>query len=208
MARFLSRGFLLATAGSDGTARVWTTGNVETPRLVLASHGTAPKDKAESTLPGHDAALRDVEFRPGKEGRYQALTTGADGVACLWEVSDLTNPQASLFPPPPLRAPGAPRRLDRLGFQPRRRAGGDRKPRRHGQGLGRRERKRTQGHQGRTRGDGSRGLGRDLQPRQWQVPAHVLGRREDAALPPRRRGLETCRRLDWLGVPAHPAALR
>ncbi|MGZ3415640.1 MAG: WD40 repeat domain-containing protein, partial [Isosphaeraceae bacterium] len=97
-ARFLSRGFLLASAGSDGTARVWTTGNVETPRLLLASHGTAPKDKAESTLPGHDAALRDVEFRPGKEGRYQALTTGADGVACLWEVSDLQIPMAAYSP--------------------------------------------------------------------------------------------------------------
>ena len=98
VARFLSRGFLLATAGSDGTARVWTTGNVETPRLLLASHGTAPKDKAESTLPGHDAALRDVEFRPGKEGRYQALTTGADGVACLWEVSDLSTPRPVYSP--------------------------------------------------------------------------------------------------------------
>ena len=98
VARFLSRGFLLATAGSDGTARIWTTGNVETPRLLLASHGTALKDKAESTLPGHDAALRDVEFRPGKEGRYQALTTGADGVACLWEVSDLQIPMAVYSP--------------------------------------------------------------------------------------------------------------
>ena len=99
VARFLSRGFLLATAGSDGTARIWTTGNVETPRLLLASHGTAPKDpKAESPLPGHDAALRDVEFRPGKEGRYQALTTGADGVACLWEVSDLQIPMAVYSP--------------------------------------------------------------------------------------------------------------
>ena len=98
VARFLSRGFLVATAGSDGTARVWATGNVETPRLLLASHGTALKDKAESTLHGHDAALRDVEFRPGKEGRYQALTTGADGVACLWEVSDLSTPRPVYSP--------------------------------------------------------------------------------------------------------------
>jgi len=98
VARFLSRGFLLATAGSDGTARVWATGNVETPRLLLASHGMALKDKAESTLPGHDAALRDVEFRPSKEGRYQALTTGADGVACLWDVSDLKIPRAVYSP--------------------------------------------------------------------------------------------------------------
>ena len=39
-----------------------------------------------------------MEFRPGKEGRYQALTTGADGVACLWEVSDLKTPRAVYSP--------------------------------------------------------------------------------------------------------------
>ena len=71
MARFSSRGFLMATAGADGTARVWTTGNVDTARLILR---------------GHKAALRGAEFRPGKSGRYQALTVGADGIACLWDV--------------------------------------------------------------------------------------------------------------------------
>jgi WD40 repeat protein len=98
VARFLSRGFLLATAGSDGAARIWTTGNVETARLLLASHSTSPGDPGKTELHGHDAALRDVQFRPGKEGRYQALTTGADGVACLWEVSELKAPRPVYSP--------------------------------------------------------------------------------------------------------------
>ena len=76
-ARFSSRGFLMATAGADGTARVWSTGNVEPARLILR---------------GHTAALRDAEFRPGKAGRYQALTVGADGVACLWDVKAWDSP--------------------------------------------------------------------------------------------------------------------
>jgi WD40 repeat protein len=76
-ARFSARGFLLATAGSDGTARVWATGTVETARLMLS---------------GHEAAVRDVEFRPGETGRYQAVTAGADGVALLWDVSDWSMP--------------------------------------------------------------------------------------------------------------------
>ena len=108
VARFLSRGFLLATAGGDGTARIWTTGNVETPRLLLASHGAAPNPvaslethsrssgdpgKTKPPLAGHDTTLRDVKFRPDKEGRAQVLTTGADGVACLWDVSGLEIPR-------------------------------------------------------------------------------------------------------------------
>lgn len=119
-ARFLSRGFLLATAGSDGTARVWATGNVETPRLLLASHGTAPKDpgKAEPPLAGHDSALRDVEFRPGKEGRYQALTTGADDVACLWDVSDLKIPRAVHSPLRRFEHPGPRAALSDSAFSP------------------------------------------------------------------------------------------
>ena len=100
VARFLSRGFLLATAGSDGSARVWATGNVETPRILLASHGSAAASPgtAKPPLGGHDAVLRDVGFRPGKVNPYQALTTGTDGVACLWEVSDLETPRPVYSP--------------------------------------------------------------------------------------------------------------
>jgi WD40 repeat protein len=106
VARFSARGSLLATACSDRTARILTSGNVETARLMLASRDMSrddsshqthslparAADQASSGLTGHEAALRDVQFRPGKEGRYQVLTAGADGVACLWDVSGWDTP--------------------------------------------------------------------------------------------------------------------
>ena len=111
MARFRGRGFLVATAGGDKTARVWVTGQVETPRLLLAGPQAAARDTGEvpRALHGHDAALRDVEFRPGRgEGKYEALTAGADGVACLWDVSDFKYPgirsPIRRFEPPEPRA--------------------------------------------------------------------------------------------------------
>jgi WD40 repeat protein len=102
VARFSSRGFILATAGSDRTARVWMTGPVETPRLMLA---------------GHEAALRDVEFSP-KPGSYLALTAGADGVACLWDVSGLNNQPGSIAPIRRFAPPTAPAALTDLAFSP------------------------------------------------------------------------------------------
>jgi len=89
-ARFFTRGFLMATAGVDRPAEVWTTGNVETPRLLLAAHGATAE--ATSGLHGHDAALRALAFRPGKVGRYEVLTAGADGVTCLWDVRHWEKP--------------------------------------------------------------------------------------------------------------------
>ena len=102
VARFSSHGFILATAGSDKTARIWMTGPVETPRLMLA---------------GHEAALRDVEFSP-KPGSRRALTAGADGVACLWDVSGLNKQPRSIAP---IRrfSPGiAPAALTDLAYSP------------------------------------------------------------------------------------------
>jgi WD40 repeat protein len=111
-ARFSERGVLVATAGSDKTARILASGNVEAARLVLASrvasrddsshltHPTVP-DRGAKTGPqllGHDAALRDVQFRPGQDGRFQVLTAGADGVACLWDVSGWNTPSIILGP--------------------------------------------------------------------------------------------------------------
>ena len=99
-------------------------------------HGTQRQGRVYAPWPRRGASRRRVPPRqggpisgPDNRGRWRRLPLGGLGPE---------HTQASLFPRPPLRAPGAPRRLDRLGFQPRRRAGGDRKPRRHGQGLGRR----------------------------------------------------------------------
>jgi WD40 repeat protein len=125
-ARFIGRGLLMASAGGDGTARVFATGNVETARLLLGGRRAASSaiaglghQVAAATGPGvaappllgHESALRDVEFRPGMGGRYQALTTGADGVSCLWEWDDaeLKSPKAVFqslrrFEPPGPRA--------------------------------------------------------------------------------------------------------
>jgi WD40 repeat protein len=101
VARFSSRGFILATAGSDKTARIWTTGPVDTDRLMLT---------------GHTAALRDVKFSPRSE-RNLALTAGADGVACLWDVSKLDKP-GSITPLRRYAPASAPAALTELAFHP------------------------------------------------------------------------------------------
>jgi WD40 repeat protein len=111
-ARFSERGVLLATAGSDKTARILASGNVEAARLLLASHVVSRADSSHLTHPtavdpgartgspllGHDAAMRDVQFRPGQDGRYHVLTAGADGAACLWDVSGWNTPSIVLGP--------------------------------------------------------------------------------------------------------------
>jgi WD40 repeat protein len=94
-ARFQASGYLMATAGADASADVWMTGNVQTPRIWLAARDALVGGGADERRAGegHDAALRAVAFRPGREGRYEALTAGADGVACLWDVHDWDTPR-------------------------------------------------------------------------------------------------------------------
>jgi WD40 repeat protein len=97
----------MATAG-DRTARIWTTGNVEAARRLLARRDSTTSDSPSLGTPGEpEAALRGVAFSP-KLGTAMVLTAGADGVAYPWDISgpDVSAPTKPLPPFEP-ESPGS-----------------------------------------------------------------------------------------------------
>jgi WD40 repeat protein len=80
----LDNGKYLATAGADGTAKIWDISPALDTGIPAARDSDDATDQALLTVCGHRNIVIDVAFSP--DGSH-LITAGSDGVAKVWDIS-------------------------------------------------------------------------------------------------------------------------